>query len=102
MNSACTCIACRIVLHKSDCSVHNEPAKPNGPCDCGAVQLLPIDRIAARLADAMEAIIHGPPETIDATFRSGRVALAEYDNAIAHSWFQEQKPIPNGLEGEGR
>ncbi|UPT53172.1 hypothetical protein [Synechococcus phage Ssp-JY42] len=22
--------------HASDCAVHNEPAMPNGPCDCGA------------------------------------------------------------------
>lgn len=21
--------------HRSDCSVHNEPAWPEGPCDCG-------------------------------------------------------------------
>lgn len=21
--------------HRSDCAVHNEPAMPNGPCDCG-------------------------------------------------------------------
>jgi len=24
------------MMHKSDCAVHNEPAYPNGPCDCGA------------------------------------------------------------------
>lgn len=24
------------ILHDSDCAVHNEPAMPNGPCDCGA------------------------------------------------------------------
>jgi hypothetical protein len=24
------------VRHASDCAVHNEPAMPNGPCDCGA------------------------------------------------------------------
>lgn len=22
--------------HLSDCAQHNEPAEPNGPCDCGA------------------------------------------------------------------
>lgn len=33
----CMCAACKDgVLHKSDCSVHNMPAYPNGPCDCGA------------------------------------------------------------------
>lgn len=25
------------VIHDSDCSVHNEPAYPAGPCDCGAL-----------------------------------------------------------------
>ena len=24
------------IIHDSDCAVHNEPAYPNGPCDCGA------------------------------------------------------------------
>ena len=24
------------VLHDSDCAQHNEPAYPNGPCDCSA------------------------------------------------------------------
>lgn len=24
------------VSHASSCAVHNEPALPNGPCDCGA------------------------------------------------------------------
>lgn len=35
--SHCMCGACKGgVIHASDCSVHNEPAYPNGPCDCGA------------------------------------------------------------------
>jgi hypothetical protein len=25
-------------IHASDCAVHNEPAYPAGPCDCGALQ----------------------------------------------------------------
>lgn len=25
---------CKDILHKSDCSVHNAPASPAGPCDC--------------------------------------------------------------------
>lgn len=33
----CMCEACKDgVIHASDCSVHNMPAMPNGPCDCGA------------------------------------------------------------------
>jgi hypothetical protein len=36
MPDHCMCNACKdgITLHKSDCAVHNEPAYPNGPCDC--------------------------------------------------------------------
>lgn len=32
----CQCRACAGgFIHASDCSVHNEPAYPNGSCDCG-------------------------------------------------------------------
>lgn len=32
----CQCSACKGgVKHYSDCAVHNEPATPAGPCDCG-------------------------------------------------------------------
>jgi len=24
-------------VHRSDCAMHNEPALPNGPCDCGVI-----------------------------------------------------------------
>ena len=31
----CNCSVCYVgIKHWSDCSVHNEPAYPNGPCDC--------------------------------------------------------------------
>lgn len=32
----CQCEACHgVIRHASDCAVHNMPADPNGPCDCG-------------------------------------------------------------------
>lgn len=32
---ACECVFCRDgSIHDSDCAVHNEPAYPNGPCNC--------------------------------------------------------------------
>jgi hypothetical protein len=35
----CMCNACKDgVLHRSDCAVHNMPAYPNGPCNCGAIK----------------------------------------------------------------
>ena len=34
----CQCSACKDgKLHLSDCAVHNEPAYPAGPCDCGVL-----------------------------------------------------------------
>jgi hypothetical protein len=35
----CQCTACKDgILHASDCAVHNGPAYPAGPCDCGVAQ----------------------------------------------------------------
>lgn len=35
----CQCTACKDgVIHASDCAVHNGPAYPAGPCDCGVSQ----------------------------------------------------------------
>lgn len=36
--AGCACVACESsgIRHASDCAVHNEPAHPAGPCDCGA------------------------------------------------------------------
>lgn len=34
---SCQCSNCTLDgPHEMDCSVHNEPAFPNGPCDCDA------------------------------------------------------------------
>lgn len=31
----CQCEECKKgTLHRSDCAVHNEPAEPNGECNC--------------------------------------------------------------------
>ena len=30
-------VSCDKCGHKSDCSLHNEPAFPNEPCDCKAI-----------------------------------------------------------------
>ena len=30
----CQCGSCDDIAHKSDCAVHNEPAEPNGECNC--------------------------------------------------------------------
>jgi len=30
----------RLLSHSSDCSTHNMPAYPNGPCDCGVQDII--------------------------------------------------------------
>ena len=32
----CQCPECQVTPHASDCAVHNEPAYPNGACNCRA------------------------------------------------------------------
>lgn len=49
-----------VVVHDSDCAVHNEPAYPNGPCDCGylerflGAQLAKLEAVRIRLAATVE------------------------------------------------
>lgn len=45
------------IIHDSDCAVHNEPAYPNGPCDCGAEMVEVADRFAHRLAMHLELFL---------------------------------------------
>jgi len=35
--NGCQCSHCKVLPHASDCALHNEPALPIGPCDCGAM-----------------------------------------------------------------
>lgn len=42
-------------IHRSDCAVHNEPAMPAGPCDCGATETKPAtDEEIAKLRAAID------------------------------------------------
>lgn len=39
-NKYCQCNACKSgLIHSSDCAVHNEPAIPNGDCDCTPITI---------------------------------------------------------------
>lgn len=51
--------------HASDCAVHNEPAYPNGPCDCGAVQTVtyPPEMLpSAEEGDEVQIVVVNGPE----------------------------------------
>lgn len=63
--------------HASDCAVHNEPAYPAGPCDCGfetqaqAAEPNLVDRVLATL-DALrdDAAVHIYPDDLEKCSRS--------------------------------
>ena len=44
------------IIHDSDCAVHNEPAQPNGPCNCGAEYL---NSLEAKMEYCYRAIHYG-------------------------------------------
>ena len=49
----CQCSACKDgKLHLSDCAVHNDPAYPAGPCDCGVLN----QQIAQPAQDKLELV----------------------------------------------
>jgi len=51
--------------HASDCAVHNAPALPPGPCDCGAeAELATLRAILRALVDSIESQI-GPASELD-------------------------------------
>lgn len=43
------------VGHASDCAVHNEPAYPAGPCDCGAAAPAPVDALVKAVEAEIDA-----------------------------------------------
>ena len=49
------------VEHWSDCAIHNEPAMPNGPCDCGGYTPLKAWRVLA--LEAIESVQSACRET---------------------------------------
>lgn len=39
MSVICQCCSCQgVIVHSSDCAVHNEPAQLTGACTCGAAK----------------------------------------------------------------
>ena len=73
--SSCQCPECKVVLHASDCAVHNEPAYPNGKCNCGA-QRKPLTDEEIRKANH-----HMVDGAYDYSFKQG-VKWSEYKHGI--------------------
>ena len=49
----CQCNECKEAPHDSDCAVHNEPATPNGPCDCKSEWISVDDRLPDKSQDVV-------------------------------------------------
>ena len=66
LTGGCQCPACEVTPHASDCAVHNEPAYPNGSCDCGAQQQEPVAySYTSRITGAQGFSHHPMPRFID-------------------------------------
>jgi hypothetical protein len=52
-----------VILHDSDCALHNAPALPVGPCNCGADDILHL--LNASKNDAIEMKRSWDAERID-------------------------------------
>ena len=50
------------ILHDSDCAVHNAPAMPVGPCDCGVSH---IEKFRTALTEIAETHIGDCPASMD-------------------------------------
>jgi len=55
--------------HWSDCAQHNEPAYPNGPCDCGSnapahAEAQPLDPAASHMEHCRTLVGAQPDETL--------------------------------------
>lgn len=58
VRAGCQCPACRVVKHDSDCAVHNMPAEPNGPCNCGAAA-------SSEYAERLESLLRNAADELD-------------------------------------
>ena len=92
----CQCPACKIAPHESDCPVHNEPAWPNGPCDCGAQQQEPV--AWTDLLKKADEIVRGKivwKRFIDGTPLANDIAVWMADFAQQHTSPQppQRKPL---------
>lgn len=88
-------------IHDSDCSTHNEPAYPNGPCDCSASQ--PVPEVATQPdptptpSDASTPAVASIPQTdtsVGSTVTPTADALSSTDRPYAGKtwtqWKQEE------------
>lgn len=81
--ASCQCEACQMNgIHASDCAVHNEPAYPNGPCDCGAA----VSQAADQSGDATDMIARSV--TTD-DWIGRQVAQAKAELAAMPQWQQD-------------
>ena len=108
MGDTCQCPACaQGVRHKSDCAVHNEPAMPNGPCNCKAAGPRAVIRCEALTDPGVWAppdlsVFPAPPtldhalRLVDAVTRSVGLSQSRVaDQAKASRRCSRRKPVPS-------
>jgi hypothetical protein len=53
--NGCQCPECQVVLHTSDCAVHNEPAYPKGECNCGTQRKPLTDEMTKQMRESCDS-----------------------------------------------
>lgn len=77
----------KVLLHASDCSVHNEPAFPKGPCDCTPREACRCGECGPQI-ETINIVFDGPPGP-----KSGRfVEVEDMDGAgmAVGEWIQRE------------
>lgn len=67
------------IQHRSDCALHNEPAMPAGPCDCGADLQLRIRDLELGMRTIAEMPLPQQDNMIAASMRS--IAVSALSNS---------------------
>jgi hypothetical protein len=77
MSDMCRCPACASgTFHLASCAVHNGPAFPVGPCDCGAEDWATVE--ADQIIDFLREADSWAP-----SFQSGNSFQVSHDEAVA-------------------
>lgn len=86
-SAGCGCVECKTYPHKSDCSVHNEPAYPKGICDC--VESEPNDILRGNETTTPESSAKGDAVEEFMDEIAGECYASDFRKAYAREWLEK-------------
>lgn len=82
------------LTHASDCALHNEPAIPNGPCDCGVALYVALRSCREELAEIIKNL--GWSSSDFAVLAHSNEAIAAWQGHSVHRRPSGWQPIESG------